>query len=92
MTYKIVRNAAGELICFGPNNNHYEPTIKAGETLTIEDAIPPLAPPTYKYLRAQVYPSITDYIDGIVKGDTVQVQSYIDACLAVKEKYPKGTK
>ena len=28
-------------------------------------------------------------IDGIVKGDTEQVQAYIDACLAVKAKYPK---
>ena len=26
---------------------------------------------------------------GIVKGDTAQVQAYIDACLAVKAKYPK---
>jgi hypothetical protein len=35
------------------------------------------------------YPPITDYIDGIVKGDQAQVQAYIDACLAVKAKYPK---
>lgn len=44
----------------------------------------------YKELRAKEYPPITDYIDGIVKGDNAQVQAYIDACLAVKEKYPKG--
>ena len=43
----------------------------------------------YKNLRAGEYPSITDYIDGIVKGDQAQVQAYIDACLAVKAKYPK---
>jgi hypothetical protein len=43
----------------------------------------------YKQLRQAEYPPITDYIDGIVKGDTVQVQAYIDACLAVKLKYPK---
>lgn len=40
--------------------------------------------------RAIEYPPITDYIDGIVKGDQAQVQAYIDACLAVKAKYPKG--
>ena len=40
--------------------------------------------------RAAEYPPITDYIDGIVKGDQAQVQAYIDACLAVKAKYPKG--
>ena len=44
----------------------------------------------YKELRAKEYPPITDYIDGIVKGDNAQVQAYIDACLAVKNKYPKG--
>jgi hypothetical protein len=46
-------------------------------------------PNAYKYQRATEYPPITDYLDGIVKGDTEQVQAYIDACLAVKAKYPK---
>jgi hypothetical protein len=41
--------------------------------------------------RAAEYPPITDYIDGIVKNDQAQVQAYIDACLAVKAKYPKPT-
>jgi hypothetical protein len=40
-------------------------------------------------LRAKEYPSMADYLDGIVKGDQAQVQAYIDACLAVKAKYPK---
>jgi hypothetical protein len=48
-------------------------------------------PEAYKIKRAAKYPSITDYIDGIVKGDNAQVQAYIDACLAVKAKYPKGS-
>jgi hypothetical protein len=39
--------------------------------------------------RAAEYPPMADYIDGIVKGDQSQVQAYIDACLAVKAKYPK---
>ena len=47
-------------------------------------------PEAYKNLRSKEYPLITDYIDGIVKGDNAQVQAYIDACLAVKAKYPKG--
>jgi hypothetical protein len=45
----------------------------------------------YQRDRAAEYPPITDYLDGIVKGDQAQVQAYIDACLAVKAKYPKGT-
>ena len=44
---------------------------------------------TYAEKRVAEYPSITDYIDGIVKGDQAQVQEYIDKCIAVKAKYPK---
>jgi hypothetical protein len=40
--------------------------------------------------RAAEYPPITDYIDGIVKGDQAQIDKYIADCLAVKAKYPKG--
>lgn len=40
--------------------------------------------------RAAEYPDFKDYLDGIVKGDQAQVQAYIDACNAVKAKYPKG--
>ena len=48
-----------------------------------------MAANSYKDKRAAAYPPITDYIDGIVKGDTAQVQAYIDACLAVKQEFPK---
>ena len=40
MSYKIVRNTDGEVVCFGPNDNNYEPVVKEGEVLTIEDTIP----------------------------------------------------
>lgn len=43
----------------------------------------------YQRLRAPEYPSITDYIDGVVKGDQAQIDKYIADCLAVKAKYPK---
>lgn len=43
----------------------------------------------YQRLRANEYPDFKEYLDGIVKGDQEQIQAYIDACLAVKEKYPK---
>jgi hypothetical protein len=43
----------------------------------------------YQRQRAAEYPPMADYLDGIVKGDTAQVQTYIDACLAIKAKYPK---
>ena len=43
----------------------------------------------YQRLRAPEYPPVTDYLDGLVKGDQAQIDAYIAACLAVKEKYPK---
>jgi hypothetical protein len=43
----------------------------------------------YQRLRAKEYPPVTDYLDAVVKGDLGQQQTYIDACLAVKAKYPK---
>jgi hypothetical protein len=39
--------------------------------------------------RQAEYPPMADYLDAIVKGDEQQKQAYIDACLAVKAKYPK---
>jgi hypothetical protein len=43
----------------------------------------------YQRQRAPEYPPITDYIDGVVKGDQAQIDAYIAACQAVKAKYPK---
>ena len=43
----------------------------------------------YQHKRAAEYPPITDYLDGIVKGDQEQIDAYIAACQAVKTKYPK---
>lgn len=57
-----------------------------GQFVKPEPVVDPLA---YQSQRAAEYPPMADYIDGIVKGDQAQVQAYIDACLAVKAKYPK---
>ena len=43
----------------------------------------------YQRLRAKEYPDVKEYLDGLVKGDTEQMQAYINQCLAVKAKYPK---
>jgi hypothetical protein len=40
--------------------------------------------------RAAEFPPITDYIDGVVKGDQAQIDKYIADCLAVKARHPKG--
>lgn len=46
-------------------------------------------PNAYKAKRAAEYPPMTDYFDGVVKGNQAQIDKYIADCLAVKAKYPK---
>lgn len=43
----------------------------------------------YNVKRAREYPAMTDYLDAVVKGDKEAMKKYIDACKAVKAKYPK---
>lgn len=43
----------------------------------------------YQRQRAAEYPPMSDYLDGVVKGDQAQIDKYIADCLAVKAKYPK---
>lgn len=43
----------------------------------------------YQRKRRLEYPPITEYIDGVVKGDQAQIDAYIQKCLEVKQKYPK---
>ena len=55
------------------------------------EALRPVAPElTYAQKRAPLYPPMSDYLDGIAKGDTAQVDAYIAACLAVKALHPKA--
>jgi hypothetical protein len=43
----------------------------------------------YKLQRKSEYPDLTEYLDGIVKGDQDQINAYISSCKEIKEKYPK---
>jgi hypothetical protein len=69
-------------VAYDKDNNEVTYDNNAVEALVASEA--------YKAKRAAEYPPMTDYLDGIVKGDNAQVQAYIDACNAVKNKYPKG--
>jgi hypothetical protein len=46
-------------------------------------------PEAYIAKRQAEYPPMTDYLDGIAKGDQAQIDKYIADCQAVKAKYPK---
>jgi hypothetical protein len=67
---------------FDKDNNKVNYDNAAVEALVASEA--------YKEKRASEYPAFTDYLDGVVKGDQAQIQAYIDACQAIKNKYPKG--
>ena len=85
MTYKIVRDAFGKVVCFGPNDGMYEPAIKDGETITIE-SVAPVVLPTYQQLRAAAYPSIADQLDTIYHEG---IEAWKLTITAVKEEFPK---
>lgn len=63
--------------------------VLSADAVAANAAAQAIANTEYQRQRAAEYPPMADYIDGIVKGDTAQVKAYIDACLAVKAKYPK---
>jgi hypothetical protein len=44
MSFKVVRNAENSVVCFGPNEDAYEPTLAAGQTLSIETDTPEIIP------------------------------------------------
>ena len=44
-----------------------------------------------KKIRELQYPPAADYLDGIVKNDTDQINAYIQSCNNVKLQYPKVT-
>ncbi|WP_420548990.1 hypothetical protein [Curvivirga sp.] len=44
---------------------------------------------SYSDKRRREYPEITSYLDAIVKNDQAQMDAYVKACRAVKQKYPK---
>lgn len=69
-------------VAYDANEQVVEYDLAAAEALVAANA--------YKQLRVAEYPDFKDYLDGIVKGDQAQIQAYIDACNAVKAKYPKG--
>ena len=56
---------------------------------TAKKASVPFEQQSWEFKRRMSYPPITDYLDGVVKGDQAQIDAYIAACQAVKAQYPK---
>jgi len=74
-------------------------TMVVDSSINVEDGMPPAkrektrleieSELSYSTKRKAEYPPITDYLDGVVKGNQSQIDAYIVACKAVKDKYPK---
>jgi hypothetical protein len=85
------KNSNGKLFWLDQGD---DPAIWLPDYTPVSDAEAELLRPqqpelTYAQKRVAEYPPVTDYIDGVVKGDQAQIDAYIAACLAVKAKYPK---
>lgn len=78
---------AGTLSYVAGGISYDDPEAYLAESLSKGFATPNA--PTYADKRKNEYPSINDYLDGVVKGDQDQIDAYIAACQAVKAKYPK---
>ena len=72
-----------------PKHEFYLPVGSIQITDAEAQSLRPVSTQTYAQNRAAEYPSMTDYLDGVVKGDQAQIDKYIADCLAVKTKYPK---
>ena len=87
MHYKAPNNSVHFL-----DSADYEYLLPVGSVQITDEEAEALRPKTeltYAQKRAAEYPPMTDYLDGVVKGDQAQIDKYIADCLAVKAKYPK---
>lgn len=69
---------------------HFLPAGSVRITDAEAEAMQPKIEITYAQKRAAKYPPMTDYLDGVVKSNQVQIDKYIADCQAVKAKYPKS--
>jgi hypothetical protein len=89
MSHKAIRALYSNVVTIDDGTGAFD---AQGNKVTIDmDAVNAwVDPEAYKAKRQAEYPPITDYLDGIAKGDQAQIDKYIADCQAVKAKYPKG--
>ena len=88
MNHKAIRALYTNVVSIDDGTGAFD---AQGNQVTIDmDAVNAwVDPEAYKAKRQREYPPITDYLDGVVKGDQAQIAKYIADCNAVKAKYPK---
>jgi len=88
MNHKAIRALYSNVVTIDDGTGAFD---AQGNQVTIDmDAVNAwIDPEAYKAKRQAEYPPMTDYLDGIAKGDQAQIDKYIADCQAVKAKYPK---
>jgi hypothetical protein len=88
MNHKAIRALYSNVVTIDDGTGAFD---AQGNQVTIDvDAVNAwVDPEAYVAKRQAEYPPMTDWIDGMVKGDQAQIDKYIADCLAVKERYPK---
>jgi len=87
MSYKVIRDAAGEVVCFGPNHEGYSPVVKPTQVMGVESAAP-IMPVDYAAARATEYPPIGDQLDAIWEGGAAY-DAMRQKINTVKARHPK---
>jgi len=89
MNHKAIRSLYSNVVSIDDGTGAFD---AQGNQVTIDmDAVNAwIDPEAYIAKRQSEYPPMTDYLDGIAKGDQAQIAKYIADCQAVKAKYPKG--
>lgn len=86
-TYKVVVTEPKQMtINIGVNDDS---ELESSIEMAVMGTAPTISIKEYIDQRKMAYPPITDYIDGVVKGDQAQIDAYIAACQAVKAAFPK---
>jgi hypothetical protein len=88
MNHKAIRALYSNVVTIDDGAGAFD---AQGNQVTIDmDAVNAWTDPeAYKAQRQREYPPMTDYLDGIAKGDQAQINKYIADCQAVKSRYPK---
>jgi len=88
MNHKAIRALYSNVVTIDNETGVFD---AQGNQVTIDmDAVNAwIDPEAYIAKRQAEYPPMTDYLDGIAKGDQAQIDKYIADCQAVKAKYPK---
>ena len=84
----IARSYHEEPLLYGMGS---APTMADGNPVTYDETAVQAYIDAHAYIakRQAEYPPMTDYLDGIAKGDQAQINKYIADCQAVKSRYPK---